>query len=161
MIEPLARLGYASKALIYAIVGTLAIAAAANRGGRVTDTSGALRVVLMQPFGRILLAVLAIGLCGYAAWRVLDAVRDPDRHGTDFTGLVTRIGNVIRGGIYGALGIEAFRLVGGLRGSDGREAKVWASRVMDVPMGEIALGIVGAIVAVYGLSETFSSLKGE
>ena len=46
MIETLARLGYASKALIYAIVGSLAVAAALNRGGRITDTRGALRVLL-------------------------------------------------------------------------------------------------------------------
>ena len=53
MIEPLARLGYASKAFIYAIVGLLAAAAALNRGGTVTDTRGALRVILSHPFGNI------------------------------------------------------------------------------------------------------------
>jgi len=158
MIEPLARLGYASKALIYAIVGTLAVAAAANRGGQVTDTSGALKVVLSQPFGRVLLVVLAIGLCGYAAWRLLDAVRDPDRHGTTVRGLVTRIGNAVRGVVYGLLGIEAFRLVRGLSGSDGEEAHVWASRLLDVPLGDVALGIVGFIVAAYGVSEVVDSV---
>jgi len=69
LLERLARLGYVSKAVIYAIVGVLAILTAVNRGGRVTDTSGALRVVLTQPFGRMLLAVLAVGLCGSAPWR--------------------------------------------------------------------------------------------
>src|SRR5687768_7547256 len=103
MLEYVARLGYASKALIYAIVGALAILTATNRGGRITDTTGALRVVLTQPFGRSLLIVLAVGLCGYAVWRLLDAVVDPDRHGTDAKGLITRIGNAIRGAIYGAL----------------------------------------------------------
>ena len=161
MIEPLARLGYASKALIYAIVGTLAIAAAVNRGGQVTDTSGALKVVLAQPFGRVLLMVLAVGLCGYAAWRLLDAVSDPDRHGTNVRGLVTRIGNAVRGGIYGALGIEAFRLIRGLKGSDGREAELWASRVLEFPLGYVVLALVGAIVAVYGISEVVSGFRGE
>jgi hypothetical protein len=161
MIEPLARLGYASKALIYSIVGMLAIAAAANRGGRVTDTSGALKVVLAQPFGRVLLVVLTVGLCGYAAWRLLDALFDPDRNGTSIKGLITRTGNAVRGGIYGALGLEAFRLVRGLRGSDGQEAKVWASRVMSFPLGDMALAIVGVIVTAYGLSEVIAALKGE
>jgi len=161
MIEQLARLGYASKALIYAIVGVLAIMAATNRGGRVTDTSGALRVVLSQPFGRILLLVLAVGLCGYAVWRLLDAIRDPDRHGSRFQGLVTRIGNAIRGGIYGALGVEAFRLFGGLGGSSGNEAEVWTARIMDVPFGGAAVGLAGAIVAIYGISELVDSIRGK
>lgn len=160
MLEHLARLGYASKALIYAIVGVLAIMAATNRGGRITDTSGALRVVLTQPFGRVLLLVLAAGLCGYALWRLLDAIKDPDRHGTDFSGLVTRIGNAIRGAIYGALGLEAFRLFRGLSGSKGDEARVWTARIMDVPFGDWAIGLVGAIVFVYGLSELYDALRG-
>jgi hypothetical protein len=159
MIEPLARLGYASKALIYVIVGGLAAAAAANRGGRVTDTSGALRVILSQPFGQAILIVLAIGLCGYSAWRLLDAFADPDRHGKDFGGLVVRIGNVIRGLIYGALGLEAFRLARGLRGSKGNEAEMWTARVMELPLGEWMVGLAGAIVAVYGLSQLVTALK--
>jgi hypothetical protein len=86
MIKTLARLGYASKALIYAIVGSLAVAAALNRGGRITDTRGALRVLLTQPLGNTLLWLVAIGLCGYALWRLLDAVFDPDRHGSKSAG---------------------------------------------------------------------------
>lgn len=159
MLEPLARLGYGSKALIYVIVGGLAGAAATNRGGAVTDTSGALRVILRQPFGQIVLLVLAVGLCGYAVWRVLDAVTDPDRHGTDVGGLVTRIGNVIRGVVYGALGIEAFRLAQGLRGSTGGDTRLWVARIMDIPLGDWIVGVAGAIVVVYGISEVVSSFK--
>lgn len=159
MIEPLARLGYASKALIYVIVGGLAAAAAVNRGGRVTDTSGALRVVLSQPFGQLILLLLGVGLCGYAMWRLLDAYKDPDRRGTGFSGLVVRIGSVIRGVIYGALGLEAFRLARGLRGSSGNEAQLWTARIMDLPFGDWLIGIAGAIIAVYGFSEFIGALK--
>lgn len=161
MITHLARLGYASKALVYAIIGTLAIAAATNQGGRITDTSGALRVVFSQPYGRILLLVLAIGLCGYAVWRILEAVRDPDRHGTDFGGLVARIGSVVRGLIYGALGLEAFRLFGGTGSSSGDETEAWASRIMNVPFGDWLIGLVGAIVVAYGASQVIKAFKGE
>ena len=159
MFEQMARFGYGSKAVVYAIVGSLALAAAANRGGRITDTSGALRVVLRQPFGRILLVVLALGLCGYAVWRIADAVFDPERHGTRFGGLVERIGNIIRGGIYGMLGLEAFRLVRGLRGSSGGEAEMWTARIMHLPLGDWIIGIVGLIVAVYGASEVRASWR--
>ena len=159
MIEPIARLGYASKALIYAIVGGLAISAALNRGGQVTDTSGALRVVLRQPFGKAMLFVLAAGLVGYAAWRILDAITDPDRHGTDMGGLITRIGNVVRGSIYGALGIEAFRLARGLGGSNGNEAVMWTARIMDYPFGNWLIGLVGLIVLAYGASQVWGAIK--
>jgi hypothetical protein len=160
LFERLARLGYASKALIYGIVGVLAVLAVTNRGGTVTDTGGALRVVLAQPFGRSLLMVLAIGLCGYAMWRLLDAIADPDHDGASPRGVVIRIGSAIRGGIYGALGVEALRLLRGLRGSRQDEAELWASRALAIPFGEIAIGIVGVTVAVYGISEVIQSLRG-
>jgi hypothetical protein len=159
MLEPLARLGYASKAFIYAVIGILAASAAISRGGAVTDTSGALKVILTKPLGNTLLFVLAAGLCGYALWRVLDAIFDPERHGTDVGGLVSRIGSVVRALIYGGLGIEAFRLARGLRGSDGGEAQLWATRVMDLPLGAWIIGIAGLIVIAYGLSEVVTAAK--
>ncbi len=160
MVEHLARLGYASKAVIYGTVGVFASLSIVNRGGAITDTSGALRVLLTQPFGRALLIVLAIGLCGYAAWRLLDSYADPDRDGTTPGGLVTRIGNAVRGFIYGALGFEAFRLLRGGRGSSGDEAELWTARILDCPLGALALGAVGAIVAVYGASELLRGIRG-
>jgi len=160
MLETLARLGYVCKAFIYTIVGSLAIAAALRRGGRITDTSGALRVILVQPYGRAMLLVLAVGLSGYAVWRILDAIRDPDRHGTAFKGIVTRIGNLVRAAIYGGLGVESFRLFRGLRGSNGREAQMWTARILDIPFGPVIVGLLGGIVSIYGVSEVIASFKG-
>jgi hypothetical protein len=160
VLEPIARLGYASKAVIYGIVGVLAILAAGNRGGLITDPNGALRMVLTRPYGRILLLVLAIGLFGYAAWRLLDAVMDPDRAGTSPLGWVTRIGNAIRGCIYGALGLEAVRLLRGLRGSRGDPAELWTARIFDWPFGQYLIAIVGAIVAIYGGSQFVQAVWG-
>jgi hypothetical protein len=161
MIEPLARLGYASKAFIYATIGLLAAAAALQRGGTVTDTRGALRVILSHPLGNTVLFILAIGLLGYAVWRVLYAILDPQRR-TGFKGLVIRLGYLIRGLIYGGLGVEAFRLARGLRASHGTDTTVrlWTAKLMALPMGEWLVGIIGAITAAYGVSEIIDAVRG-
>jgi hypothetical protein len=160
MVERLARLGYASKAVIYGIVGVFAILSLGNRGGAITDTSGALRVVLARPFGRLLLIVLAVGLCGYGVWRLLDSVIDPDRDGTTPQGAVTRIGNAVRGLFYGALGLEAFRLLRGRSGSTGDEAELWAARLLDFPMGVVVVAASGAAVAFYGIWQVILGVRG-
>lgn len=161
MVEHLARLGYGSKAVIYGIIGVFAILSIAKRGGSITDTSGALRVILTQPFGRALLIVLAVGLCGYAAWRVLDAFADPDRDGTTPGGAVIRIGNVIRGIVYGALGLEAFRLLfRGRAGSNQDEAELWTARLLEFPLGELLVALIGVIVAIYGSREVILGIRG-
>src|SRR5262245_48338872 len=160
MIEPLARLGYASKAFIYAIVGALAGAAALKHGGTVTDTRGALRVILSHPFGNAVLFILAIGLCGYAVWRILDAVLGQQRD-SGFKGLGKRIGLLIRALVYGGLGLEAFRLARGLRASHGTDTTVrlWTAKLMAMPMGDWLVGLAGAITAGYGVSQIVAAIK--
>lgn len=51
---------------------------------------GALETVLTAPFGKILLAVIALGLIGYAIWRTIQAVKDADHPGNDTKGLAIR-----------------------------------------------------------------------
>lgn len=161
MIERLARLGYACKAFIYAVVGGLAAAAAFNLGGAVTDTRGALRVILSHSLGNTVLFVLGAGLCGYALWRLLDAFFDPDRRGTNVKGLVGRIAGALRGLFYGGLGVEAFRLARGFRGSGGTDARIrsWTAQGLNLPLGEGLVAVIGLITAVYGVSEIVGALK--
>ena len=58
-----------ARGLIYAIIGILAIKLAFGAGGKTTDQQGAMQTVAHQPFGTVLLVLLAIGLGGYALWR--------------------------------------------------------------------------------------------
>ncbi|HXG55995.1 MAG TPA: DUF1206 domain-containing protein, partial [Vicinamibacterales bacterium] len=93
-------------------------------------------------------------------WRILDAIQDPDRHGTEWKAIVHRIGHVVRGVVYGALGIESFRLFSGFGGSNGREVQMWTARIMDVPLGGVLIGLVGLGVSVFGVSEVVAGFKG-
>ena len=84
----LARAGFVARALIYGIIGLLAFDLAIGRGGKITNQQGALRTVEQHSFGHAMLAALAVGLGGYALWRLLRAalgvdvrVRGGDPHG--------------------------------------------------------------------------------
>jgi hypothetical protein len=66
-LEIAARLGYAGRGAVYLIVGGLAVLAAIGSGGP-KGQKGALRTVLDQPLGEVLLAVVALaGLAWLAA----------------------------------------------------------------------------------------------
>ncbi len=80
----LARLGFLVKGVLYMVIGALAFQVAAKTGGRVTGTRGALTTVLGQPFGRTRLLVGVVRLLGYAAWRILQGLFDPDRLGNNW-----------------------------------------------------------------------------
>ena len=91
-METFARFGYAAKGFVYGAIGILALLAAFSTGGKTTDTSGALQAISNQPFGQILLALIALGLVGYVIWRLIQAVNDPGDKGTDAKGIFTRLG---------------------------------------------------------------------
>ena len=64
--EWLARSGFVARGLIYGIIGILAIEVALGVGGTTTNQQGALKTIANQPFGEVLLILVAIGLAGYA-----------------------------------------------------------------------------------------------
>jgi hypothetical protein len=150
----LARAGFLVKGMLYVVVGVLALQVAANLGGRVTGTRGAFTTVLAQPFGRILLLVAAGGLLGYAAWRLLQGLFDPDRLGHDWRGLALRGSFVARGVVHAALGLQAVRLYRGLSASSGSEREV-AAEAFEWPLGDwlvllAGVGLIGfAVQQVY------------
>ncbi|HJQ09886.1 MAG TPA: DUF1206 domain-containing protein, partial [Gemmatimonadaceae bacterium] len=98
----LGRLGYAAKGIVYVVMGALATEAALGIGGGSTDTRGALRTIGEAPFGKIALIIVMIGLFGYAAWRLTSAVTDAERRGGDASGIALRIGDALRGLVYGS-----------------------------------------------------------
>ena len=103
-IVPLARFGFAAKGVVYMIIGVLAVLAAfGDRGEQTTDSRGALQEVLTQPFGQVLLGVIAVGLFGYAAWRFVQAIFDTENKGSDAKGIFTRIGYAGIGVLYASL----------------------------------------------------------
>ena len=71
--EWLARAGLAARGVIYAVIGVLAIKLAFGDGGKTTNQNGALQTIAKQPFGKALLIMVAVGLAGYAIWRLLRA----------------------------------------------------------------------------------------
>jgi uncharacterized protein DUF1206 len=154
-LEWLARAGFFVKGVLYVVIGALALQVAARAGGRVTGTRGAFTAVLGQPFGRTLLLVAAIALLGYAAWRVLQGLFDPDRLGHDWRGLAIRTSFVARGVVHAALARQAFRLYGGLSGPSGTSEREVAAEAFQWPLGDwlvvlAGLGLIGfAVQQVY------------
>ena len=69
----LARCGYAAKGVVYLIIGVVSVQVAMGARGGVTDQKGALQTILAQPFGPILLGVVAVGLFAYGIYSLVEA----------------------------------------------------------------------------------------
>ncbi len=112
-LELFTRWGFVANAIVYLIVGTLALKWGLGAGGRLTDPDGAFLALHREPFGRPLLIALIPGFFSYALWRVLAAIYDGDGDGSDAAGLFNRAFGVLKGILYAALGISAWQLVSG------------------------------------------------
>ena len=151
-VERLARFGYASKGAVYFIVGLLAVQAAFGQGGETTDTEGALESLVQQPFGQILLSLVAIGLMGYVIWRFVEAINDPEHKGNDIKGIATRLSYVANGLAYAGLAWTAVKIVmGNSSSSGGGDAKQdWTARLLNQPFGQWLVGTIGVAVIAFG-----------
>jgi hypothetical protein len=159
-IEPLARIGYATKGVVYILIGVLAVLAALSAGGRVTDTRGTFRAVYAEPFGQVLLGAIALGLAAYAVWRVTQGVSDAEGKGSDLKGIAIRIGYAGSGLLHAGLALSAARLIlGEHQQSSEQEHKGRVAQILQVPFGAWLVGLVGAGFLVFGLYQIYKGYK--
>lgn len=158
-IVRLGRLGYAAKGLVYIVLGFLATEAAFGRGGKTTDSKGALRTIGEAPFGKFALVVVMIGLFGYAAWRILSAATDAERRGDQPSSLALRAGDAIRGVAYGSLGVYTLRYLMHHRASSGNKAPSYVDRVMGMPGGRMIVILVGLAFVGYAIYQIYKAMS--
>jgi hypothetical protein len=159
----LARLGYAARGVVYVIVGILAARVAMGERSRVEGTRGALTEIIDKPFGRVMLGIVALGLFGYALWRLVQAGLDPERKGSDGKGAVKRLGYALSGIVHAGLALTAARMVMGSSsgGGDGSQTATWTGRLMDAPAGRWLVALVGLGIAAYGIYQFYRAAKSD
>lgn len=157
-VEPAARAGYLTKGVLYMLVGVLAIQAVigAPGEGEVGGPGTAVRTIGEQPFGKVLLTIVGIGLFAYAAWRLVQAILDPEGNARDGAkAIAKRIGWGVSGVIHASLGVAALQMAMGERASAGGGSSSWIGDVLAMPAGKAIVATAGAIVVLYALYEIY------
>ncbi|HEY6556404.1 MAG TPA: DUF1206 domain-containing protein [Polyangiaceae bacterium] len=158
-VHTLARAGYAAKGVVYLLVGILAFQAATS-GGKPAGKEGATREIGNLPFGDALLVLTGIGLGGYALWRLISAVFDPDHEGTDASGIVRRVGYGVSSVVHASLAVAAFQLGLGQGSGGGDQTNVWISKVMAEPFGSVAVIIAGVAILAVAATQLWQAATG-
>jgi hypothetical protein len=161
LFEGLARAGYAARGVIYALIGVLALRLADGVAAPKPNQQGAMQQIAQQRFGHALLLVTAIGLGGYALWRLAQAlIGHTPEYGEHSK--MDRIGAAGSFLAYAAFSVLAISVLRGTSGNTSQKPKQTTADVFDWPAGRALVAAAGLLflgIAVYqaylGLSKKF------
>ncbi|MEU0519452.1 DUF1206 domain-containing protein [Streptosporangium sp. NPDC006007] len=147
-LDRLARIGLAGRGVLYGLIGFLAlqIAFGGGSGGREADKTGAVQTVAEQPFGTVLLWLMAVGFTALTLWQLSEAVMGRGR-------VKDRVEAGARTVVYGLIVATLLGLL--LRGDAGsstdESSHDLTAGLMDLPGGPVLVGLAGlGLVALGG-----------
>lgn len=151
-VDALARVGLASRGLVWFVIGLLGVSVL--RGGQArTDQQGALRAIADRPLGEVLLVVLAVGFVGYAVWQALNVA-------VGSQGPKKRTESGLKVLLYAFLAVTVVRFLAAEQQSSEDATRSLTARLMEQPGGRTAVGVVGLLVIGLGGHLATRALKG-
>jgi len=156
IFEGLARAGFLARGMVYAVIGILALTLAFGAGGRATDQEGALRTIGDRSFGTLLLTLMAIGLGGYATWRLLRAAIGHGPEGSD-SGF-DRVSALASGLVYAFFCLVAVKILLDSSSKAGGSPDKTTGGVFDWPAGRWLVGLGGLVFLGVSLYQAYKGL---
>lgn len=158
-----ARLGFAARGMVYVLVGWFAVDAALS-GRRPSDNQAALGTLADEPLGRTLLVIIAVGLAGYALWRLMEAALDPERKSRTTNGRLERAGYALSGVTHAALAFYAVKLATREQAPAGpapadQGAQSWSAWLMEQPGGIALVIVVGLALFIVAAAQALKAYR--
>jgi fumarate reductase subunit D len=160
LLRLLERLGYATRGALYAAMGFLALGIALRLGGgQATDLSGSLLFLIANPYGKLVLIIMAVGLAAYSLWGFIRAVYDPLHRGSDASGYMARLGFVTSALSYAALVILALQILTGSAGASGDSTQKTIASILIHPGGGTLTIVIGLIAVGIALGQFLEAYR--
>ncbi|MDC7994088.1 DUF1206 domain-containing protein [Altibacter sp. HG106] len=153
--ENFARFGMVAKGMVYALIGALTTLAAFNLGGSRSGQSTVLEFLARQPYGMVLLIVIAVGLFGYAFFRCYEAFYNTEEGWNELKGAVKRIGFLVSAIFYGALGVSATTMV--ISSNSNAGDTPYIQQLLDTPYGNYIIAFIALCILGKGLFQFYKA----
>lgn len=152
-----ARGGILAYGITHLIIGGLALQVAFGQGGEQADQTGAFQALAQQPFGQVLLWLLAVGFVAAALWRLEQAIWGFS-YESDRTKLIRKkVTSAVKAVIFVVLAVLAGRTASGGGGGGGQQQAT--AGVFGLPGGQWLVGLAGVVVLVVGVVKVYEGYK--
>jgi fumarate reductase subunit D len=128
-------------------------------GGQATDLSGSLLFLIANPYGKLVLIIMAVGLAAYSLWGFIRAVYDPLHRGRDASGYMARLGFVTSALSYAALVILALEILIGSAGASGDSTQKTIASILTHPGGGTLTIFIGLIAVGIALGQFLEAYR--
>jgi hypothetical protein len=150
--------GLIAYGVVHLLIGWLALQIAWGAAGRSADSSGALGTLADQPFGKILLGLVAAGLVALALWQASAALWGYRNHQG-----ATRVRKQLTSGakavIYAGLGVSAASVALGWGSWSSQSQQQATSGVLAWPAGYVIVVVTGLIIIAVGVAGVVKGVK--
>ena len=150
-----AGVGIVAEGMIYLLVGGLALASAFDPAESPSGSNGAMSKLAHVPSGRVMLALLALGLAAYVVWQLVLAVLDPEcgEGRWRIQRIALRIHHLWSAALHCVLvGFAGWQLLGfGHAGNHGGTQKHLTAMALQLPGGRWLVGGIGVGIVVFAL----------
>jgi hypothetical protein len=146
--------------VLYIVIGILAFRVALGHSEDQASQNGALQEIASKPGGQVLVWIIAVGLIGYALWRLLSAALGPvaDPVATDAK---QRIKALAEGIGYGAIAVIAVKVAVGSASKSSGGGQQKTAMVLGWPGGQFLVGLVGLIIIGVGAFFLYDGWKAD
>ncbi len=152
-------IGYAAKGILYLLIGIFAVQAALISPQKALGTYNSLNIIANQPFGKLLVFLLGIGLMGYSLRRFLQAILTPRKSSSSLKTTLQRIGYLMSCFSYTGVAYTTFNLILELGEYDDK-IQDSVRQIFQQPLGEWLVFLAGSIVITIGLSYLYGAYSG-
>ena len=143
------RFGMIVYGIVHLVVAWLAVQLAVGQTHQNASQKGAMQTLAKQPFGPLLLWLIAVGMFALVVWRLVEVFVGHQEYdgGKRWRRRAT---SAFKGVIYGYIGYLALRYAIGSGSSSSSTS--FTKTLMNQPYGRWLVGLVGVAIVAYGLS---------
>jgi uncharacterized protein DUF1206 len=142
------RAGLVAYGVVHLLIAWLAVQLALGDQGGSASSKGAMHQLVRQPFGEVLVWLIAAGMFLLVVWRLLEAAGG-HREEDGATRVRKRLLSLGKAVIYASIAVSALRVALG-SGSSGSGSDSTTARLMELPGGRWIVGAVGVAILGYG-----------